>query len=80
LGDLFVGQLWFKYWLNIHSSETPSRALQLIDHVERHCRTTNTLRYPVRLIPHVIVNEREIEFSLPEQPAPEVVRAERSLQ
>ncbi len=77
LGDLYVGQIWFQYWLNIHSPEPPSRALQLIDHLERHCRTTNTLRHPVRLIPHVIVNEREIEFSLPEQPAPEVVRAER---
>ncbi len=80
LGDLFVGQLWFKYWLNIHSSETPSRARQLIDHVERHGRTTNTLRHPVRLIPHVIVNERDIGFSLPKQPAPEDVRAERGVQ
>jgi len=68
------------YWLNIHSSETPSRALQLIDHVERHCRTTNTLRHPVRLIPHVIVNERDIGFSLPKQPTPEDVRAERGVQ
>ena len=77
LGDLYVGQLWLKYWLNIRSPEPPSRALQLVDHLERHCRTTNTLRHPVRLIPHVIVNGREIDFSLPEQPAPEVVRAER---
>ena len=76
LGDLYVGQLWYKYWLNLQSSEPPEHAVELVHHVERNCRTTNTLRQPVQLIPHVLVNGREINYTLPRQPAPETVRAE----
>jgi len=80
LGDLYVGGLWFKYWLNIHSPENNSRSLELLDHIERNCHTTNTLRRPVKLIPHVIVNGKEINYTLPPQPSPEAVRGERGFE
>ncbi len=78
--NLYVGQIWFKYCLNLESPELPDRALQLIDHVDRNCRATDTLRRPVPHIPHVVVNGQEIQYSLPALSSPEVVRAERGLE
>ncbi len=80
LGDFYTGQLWFKYWLNLQSPESPDRALQLIDHLDRNCRATDTLRRPVPHIPHVVVTGQEIQYSLPALSSPEVVRAERGLE
>ena len=66
LGNLYTGQLWYKYWIDIQSPESPTRTVELLKDVERKCETTHTLSRPVRLIPHVIVNQREIDFTLPD--------------
>jgi len=80
LGDLYVGGLWFKYWLNVHSPEKPSRAVEFLNHVERNCLTTDILRRPVALVPHVMVNGKDINYTLPTQPSPEAVRRERGFE
>lgn len=79
LGDLYVGQLWYKYRLNLQSAESAARARQLLDHVETHCRTLDLVSRPARLVPHLVVNGREVDYSLPPQPSPDVVRAEWGL-
>ena len=75
LGDFYVGQMWFKYWLNAQSAEPPARIVSLLDDVERQCRSIDTLRRPVSLVPHVIVNGEELALSLPALPRPETIRA-----
>jgi len=80
LGDLYVGQLWFKYWLDLQSPEPPTRAVEFLNHLERNCRTTATLSRAMKLIPHVIVNGREINYTLPELAPPEALRAERGFE
>lgn len=77
LGDFYTGQIWFKYWLDLQSPEPPSRAVEFLNHLERNCPTTQTLRRAVKLIPHVMVNGKEIHYTLPPQPSPEAVRGER---
>ncbi len=80
LGDFYTGQIWFKYWLDMHSPEPPSRAVELLNHLERYCPTTHTLRRPVKLIPHVLVNGREISYRLPELSSPEALLQERGFE
>ncbi len=77
LGNFYTGQIWFKYWLDMHCPEPPARAVEFLNHLERKCRTTATLNRVVKLIPHVTVNGREIDYTLPELAPPEALRAER---
>ncbi len=78
LGNFYTGQVWFKYGLDVRSPEPPARTVELLNHLERNCRTTATLSRPVRLIPHVMVNGKEINYTLPELASPEAVMEERS--
>jgi len=80
LGDFYTGQIWFKYWLDVQSPEPPMRAVEFLNHLERYCPTTHTLRRPVKLIPHVLVNGREISYSLPELSSPEALLQERGFE
>jgi len=80
LGDFYTGQIWFKYWLDMQSPESPSRAVEFLNHLERYCPTTHTLRWPVKLIPHVLVNGREISYRLPELSSPEALLQERGFE
>jgi len=80
LGNLYTGQLWYKYRIDIQSPESPTRTVELLKEVERKCQTTHTLSRPVRLIPHVIVNQRQIDFTLPDLSPSKALLEERGFE
>ena len=80
LGTFYTGGIWFKYGLNIQSPEPAERTVELLNHLEKNCRTTATLGRPVELIPHVMVNGKDINYTLPELASPEALMEERGLE
>jgi hypothetical protein len=54
----------FTYRLDLHSPEKEERVVELLAVMERSCYATNTLRQPVEVVPHLLLNGREVELNL----------------
>lgn len=54
----------FTYRLDLQSPEKEERVVELLAVMERSCYATNTLRQPVEVVPHLLLNGREVELNL----------------
>ena len=54
----------FTYELELQSLETEERVVELLKFMERSCYATNTLRQPVEVVPHLLLNGREVSIDL----------------
>jgi hypothetical protein len=54
----------FTYELELQSPETEERVVELLKFMERSCYATNTLRQPVEVVPHLLLNGREVSIDL----------------
>ena len=54
----------FTYELELQSPETEERVVELLKFMERSCYATNTLRQPVEVVPHLLLNRREVSIDL----------------
>ena len=50
----------FTYELDLQSPEEEARVVELLKFMERSCYATNTLRQPVEVVPHLILNGRQV--------------------
>jgi hypothetical protein len=54
----------FTYRLDLQSPEKQERVVELLAFMERSCYATNTLRQPVEVVPHLLLNGRQVELNL----------------
>jgi len=54
----------FTYELALQSTEKAERVVELLTFIERSCYATNTLRQPVEVVPRLLLNGREVAFSI----------------
>lgn len=54
----------FTYELDLQSPEKEERVVELLKFMERSCYATNTLRQPVEVVPHLILNGRTVPVTL----------------
>jgi len=54
----------FTYELDLQSPEKAERVVELLTFIERSCYATNTLRQPVEVVPRLLLNGREVAFSI----------------
>ena len=54
----------FTYELDLQSPEKEERVVELLKFMERSCYATNTLRQPVEVVPHLILNGRSVPVTL----------------
>ena len=54
----------FTYELDLQSPEKEERVVELLKFMERSCYATNTLRQPVEVVPHLILNGRPVPVTL----------------
>ncbi len=52
----------FEYRLDLQSQESEERVVELLQFMERSCYATNTLRQPVDVVPHLVLNGREVRI------------------
>ncbi|MCZ6625486.1 MAG: hypothetical protein O7B35_14860 [Deltaproteobacteria bacterium] len=54
----------FTYELKLESLEKKERIVELLSAMEHSCYATNTLRYPVEVVPRLFLNGGEISLNL----------------
>jgi len=54
----------FTYELELQSPETEERVVELLKFMERSCYAPSTLRQPVEVVPHLLLNGREVSINL----------------
>jgi hypothetical protein len=54
----------FTYQLDLQSPEKEERVVELLAFMERSCYATNTLRQPIEVVPHLLLNGRELAVNL----------------
>ena len=54
----------FTYELDLQSPEKEERVVELLKFMERSCYATNTLRQPVEVVPHLILNGRTVPVTI----------------
>jgi hypothetical protein len=64
LADLPSACRRFTYRLDLQSPEKEERVVELLAFMERSCYATNTLRQPVEVVPHLLLNGRQVELNL----------------
>jgi hypothetical protein len=58
----------FTYELDLQSPEKQERVVELLRFMERSCYATNTLRQPVEVVPHLVLNGRKVTVPLKKAP------------
>ena len=54
----------FTYELDLQGPEKEERVVELLKFMERSCYATNTLRQPVEVVPHLILNGRTVPVTI----------------
>jgi hypothetical protein len=54
----------FTYELDLQSPEKEERVVELLEFMERSCYATNTLRQPVEVVPHLLLNGRKVAVTI----------------
>ena len=54
----------FTYELDLQSLENEERVVELVEFMERSCYATNTLRQPVEVVAHLILNGRKVPITI----------------
>ncbi len=52
------------YELDLQSPEKEERVVELLAFMERSCYATNTMRQPVKVVPRLLLNGREVAVNL----------------
>jgi hypothetical protein len=50
--------------LDLQSPEEEERVVELLKFMERSCYATNTMRQPVEVVPHLILNGRQVSVNV----------------